>query len=130
MYILIIDADEKVDVTIELSTSQQPFGGERLWFICPINGKRVTKLYAVANGYEGYVSRHCYRIHYASQLGGYIDRAIHKKWKMLNKVDGTYFPRRPKGMHHKTFDKIYDEFVEQEILCEKMIGEKFGTMFF
>jgi len=38
---VIVDTQEKVDVTIQLSTSKQPFGGERFWFVCPITGKRV-----------------------------------------------------------------------------------------
>ena len=46
----------------------------------------------------------------------------------MDKVDGTYSPVRPKGMHHKTFEKIYDAFVEQEILCEKMIEQKLSKM--
>lgn len=123
------DEPDKMDYKIRLETTQPNYGGKRLWFICPKTGQRAAVLHKPP-GSKCFASRHAFNLKYQSQSRGCIDRAIDKKWKMLDKVDGTYFPVRPKGMHNKTFDKIYDEFVKQEMLCDKLIDEKLSTMVF
>lgn len=123
----IVSTDEKVDCKIRLSRSMPHYGGERLWFVCPITGKRVSKLYLIAGDDVRFVSRHVYKIHYASQAKGPLDRAIQKKWKIVGKTDGHDYPVRPKGMHHKTFEKIMDEFWRQEELCDRIMFARFGA---
>lgn len=116
---------EKIDYKIPLVRTYPPYGGVRFWFICPKTGKRVGKLYIVS-GSNYFLSRHVYRIHYASQTHDKITRSIDKKWKLMNKVDGEYFPIRPKGMHSKTFDRIFCQFIALEDICDNMLVTRFG----
>lgn len=119
------DTDRSIDYKIRLVRTYPRYGGVRFWFICPERGKRVAKLYLIPSDGR-FVSRHVYKVYYASQMRGEADRVIDKKWKILGKVDGTYFPQRPKGMHQKTFDRIAEQFIAQEELCDMMMIRKFG----
>lgn len=114
------DSGQEFDYKIKLSTSKPHYGGKRYWFLCPVTSKRVSKLYLIPSDGR-FLSRHVYKINYASQMRGYIDRQIDKKWKILRKTDGSNHPIRPKGMHHNTFDKILDKYWEQERLCDQLI---------
>ena len=66
---------DKVDVNyrIELTTTEQNFGGRRWWFVCPlvvnnrICNKRVGKLYLPSGG-KYFGCRHCYDLTYTSCL--------------------------------------------------------------
>lgn len=121
------DTERSIDYKIRLVRTYPRYGGVRFWFICPERGKRVAKLYLIPSDGR-FVSRHVYKVYYASQMKGKLDREIDKKWKLLNKVEGTYFPQRPKGMHQKTFDRIVDKFIAQEELCDWMMIQRFGKM--
>jgi hypothetical protein len=63
--------DRNVDLPIALTKSPCHLGGERLWFICPLEvlgapcSRRVGTLFAV-RGLFG--CRHCHRLGYRSQL--------------------------------------------------------------
>ena len=81
------------------------YGGSRKWFLCPECDSRVGVLYGVD---VHFLCRHCYRLPYASQGEGYLDRMTRKLDKLSNKleadeyiVDGDLW--KPKGMHWKTF---------------------------
>jgi hypothetical protein len=68
-------------------------------------------------------------LRYESQIKGKIDRAINKKWKLLSKLGhGLDYPARPKGMHEKTYRRIYDAFQNQDFLCDEMIFKRMGFL--
>lgn len=117
------DTDQSFDYKIRLVRTFPRYGGIRFWFICPERGKRVGKLYLVPSDGR-FVSRHVYKLSYASQMRGKLNRAIDKKWKIMSKVDGISYPERPKGMHQKTFDKICTKFIKQDELCKALLIEK------
>ncbi len=121
----IMDTEEECDYKIYLGVTWPHYGGKRFWFICPYTGKRVTKLYR-SYGSSKYASRHAFKLSYASQSEAAHDRALRKKWKILRKMDGDYdFPVRPKGMHHKTYEKFLNIYWEQEEICDAYL---FQTM--
>jgi len=126
LYYKFINTNHSVDYKVRLVRTYPRYGGVRFWFICPEKGKRVGKLFLTLNDGR-FVSRHVYRIHYASQTKGDVDRAIDKKWKLMEKVGGYDFPLRPKGMHQKTFDRIEDRFYAQDSLCLRMIAQRVGV---
>ncbi len=63
------------DYTIELATTEQPFGGRRWWFVCPKRGKLVAKLY-LPPGASTFASRRAYQLGYRSQRETPSDRAL------------------------------------------------------
>jgi len=102
------------------------YGGERLWFLCPHCGRRVAILYGVD---ARFLCRHCYDLPYASQMKGRLDQLIDQKHKLGNRIfedyDG-YGWRRRKGMHQKTFDRLYEKFWRLDMAIDDGIAGRFG----
>jgi hypothetical protein len=91
------------------------FGGERPWFVCDVHangvycGRRVAKLYG---GSRLFACRYCYRLGYATQRGGPLDRAHHNLGRLHRKLRADYdgpdmaSPPRPKWMRQTTYSRI------------------------
>lgn len=84
-------------------------GGERTWFRCPARGcgRRVAILY----GGEVFACRHCYQLAYPSQRENPMSRSMRRVEKLRDRLDcdDEGYLVRPKGMHHKTFDRLLTE---------------------
>lgn len=121
VYYTIKGMDKKMDYKIPIVRTQPNYGGERFWFICPVKGVRVSKLYLPYGG-DMFASRQAYRLKYGSQSETFYDRALRKKWKLLAKFDDRYdFPMRPKGMHQKTYKRLRTAYVSQDFICEEYL---------
>ncbi|MDN5789018.1 hypothetical protein [Pseudorhodobacter sp.] len=111
------DETDWQDITqqIPIAWVSCPYGGQRPYFLCPsfINGRycgrRVRKLY-LGRGY--FLCRHCQNAAYASQSETRLDRARRRadKRRMALGSDPGHesFVRKPKGMHHSTFERHLD----------------------
>ena len=105
------------------------YGGTRPYLECPgvVNGRacerRVSKLY----GHGRYfLCRHCYRLVYASQSQGELDRALRRANTIKHRLGGepglAYpFPKRPKGMWRSTYERLEEEAFEIEMRAEEAI---------
>jgi hypothetical protein len=94
------------------------FGGERPWFVCNVSsngvycGKRVAKLFG---GGRFFACRHCYRLGYALQRGGPVDRVHHRLARLHRKLGVDYKgpdtppPPKPKLMRWKTYARIVQQ---------------------
>lgn len=118
----VIDTQETFDYRIDLTATKQPFGNYRLWFVCPYKRIRTSKLYLPYGGNK-YASRQAYDLKHTCQSEDYKDRAIRKKWKAWDKLgDGNdYSLSRPKGMHHKTYDKLFNKAMEADTVCDNIM---------
>lgn len=112
----IANSQRKVDYKVGLERTCTNYG-ERLWFKCPATGKRVTKLYLPSGG-DIFASRHAYRLSYASQNETAVDRVFRKKWKLVRKITNGIYPVRPKGMRHKTYERLLDKLWHIEEECD------------
>ena len=65
----------QIDDKIYLTASRPWFGGQRWWFVCPNENRRVRKLY-LPPGARRFRSRRAYRLAYASQRETVHDRAM------------------------------------------------------
>ena len=107
------------------------YGGVRHWFLCPAQtcNRRCKKLYL----YPGkvFVCRECLKLAYTSQNRCQLDRIICKKWDLVDKLGGgsDFIMNKPKGMHHKTFNRIQKEIWRLHELAEQGIFERFGDPF-
>ena len=70
-----------VECPIRLETSRPPFGGVRWWFVCPLSGRRVRKLY-LHQGYDYFGSREALGLTYQSCREGFGPRAQRKADKL------------------------------------------------
>lgn len=103
------------------------YGGTRPYFICPgiVNGRacgrRVVKVYQAG---RYFLCRHCYRLTYASQSEGQLDRALRRANKIRQRLGGepgmvSRFPERPKGMWRRTYERLHEQTYENEMRAEE-----------
>ena len=86
------------------------FGGHRLWFLCPKCGRRVGILYSGKH----YYCRICRNLAYPSENEPKPNRMFRKANKIrrrLNSQPGVQNKiwSKPKGMHQKTFDRLFQQ---------------------
>jgi len=108
---------ERVAELVLLTWTPCRYGGWRPWFRCPVAvrgaacGRRVAILYG-AGKYFG--CRHCYRLAYPSTRENAADRALAKHQALKVRLGGSPalpapFPPKPKGMHAKTYTRLFWE---------------------
>ena len=106
------------------------FGGKRPYFVCPgiVNGiachRRVSKLYG-AGLY--FLCRNCYRLTYVSQREDRFDRALNRANKIRMRLGGqpgmaSSFPKKPKGMYRRTYDRLRNEVYEAEMQADDKLA--------
>jgi hypothetical protein len=108
------------DQVVQMETTPCRFGGRRWWWLCPATWRRCSTLY-LPNGGTRFLSRGigAYRLAYASQNGGPLDRSHGRLARLHRKMGGTYGhcddppPRRPKWMRRRTYDRLVAEWEGQ-----------------
>jgi hypothetical protein len=110
---------EEVREPVALTWTACNFGGERPWFICPGAGcgRRVAVLYGPG---RYFLCRHCYDLVYESQREDKMHRALRRAQKIREILGGSAnmmkpFPEKPKGMHWKTYERLWWEHREAEM---------------
>jgi hypothetical protein len=110
---------EDLQEPVSLEWTACNFGGERPWFVCPGAGcgRRVAILYG-----EGryFLCRHCYDLVYESQRENEMHRALRREQTIRENLGGSAnmtepFPEKPKGMHWKTYERLWWEHHEAEM---------------
>ncbi len=115
-----------VEETVRIVRTPCRFGGNRPYFLCPgvVNGtacsRRVAKLYGSG---RYFLCRHCYHLVHASQSEGEWDRALRRANKIRQRLGGdpgmaAPFPKRPKGMWRRTYDRLHAEAFDAEMRAE------------
>lgn len=102
---------QSVKQHINFDTTACNFGGVRHWFLCPNCYQRVG---IICQADKLFLCRHCYKTVYSSQNESELDRLNSKKDKIAKRIFEDYKDGRgwlkKKGMHQKTFDKLYKEY--------------------
>ncbi|MDO8311734.1 MAG: hypothetical protein Q7T25_07325 [Sideroxyarcus sp.] len=102
---------QAMNYPVRLSRTACHYGGERVWWLCPMEGcgRRVAVLYGGAM----YACRHCHERAYQSQRESTEDRQARRNNKLRARLGwkaGIFNPAggRPKGMHWKTYLRLKD----------------------
>jgi hypothetical protein len=108
------------DYRVALTSTPQPFGGRRWWWICPTRGYLVAKLYMPAGG-GIFASRIAHRLAYRSQRQSSRDRALTRYFTLRqslgsNGAIGTPIAK-PKGMRQATFERKMQQVAKAEAVC-------------
>ena len=118
------DEWEDVQEHVSLDWTACTFGGERPWFVCPGAGcgRRVALIYGLG---RYFLCRHCYDLVYESQRENEMHRALRRAQAIRERLGGSAnmtkpFPERPKGMHWKTYERLWWEHHEAEM--EQLAG--------
>lgn len=92
------------------------YGGQRAWFVCPRGcGRRAAILYYGNTP----ACRHCYHLAYEGQQESAKYRLLHRAQAVRMQLGGSAslmdpFPARPKGMHWRTYRRIFRNAVANE----------------
>ncbi len=119
---------QSVEEPVPITRAPCRYGGTRPYFLCPgvVNGiacgRRVAKLYLDG---RYFLCRHCYRLGYASQSEGALDRARRKATKLRHRLgSGSRWdeptPPRPKGMWRRTYERRRRQILEAEFLADEL----------
>jgi hypothetical protein len=111
---------ESVKQTVRLTYTRPKFGGKRWWMICPFSGLRVGKLYLPGGG-DRFAGRKAWRLGYQSQRITQRDAVFERLFKLQRKLNGTQGWEqpicRPKGMWHRTFDRLENQYWQLDHQC-------------
>jgi hypothetical protein len=74
-----------------------------------------------------FLCRHCYDLTYQSQRDNKMYRALHPAQDIRRRLGGSAnmtepFPEKPKGMHWRTYERLWGEHHEAEM--EQLVGMK------
>jgi hypothetical protein len=114
---------EDVQQPVALEWTPCNFGGERPWFICSgvVNGVRCGRKVAVLHAAgKWFLCRHCYDLGYETQREDKTYRAFRRAQKIRERLGGSAnmtesFPEKPKGMHRRTYERLFWEHHEAEL---------------
>jgi hypothetical protein len=99
------------DYRVRITSSPCQYGGRRWWWRCPRSGRRAAKLY-LPPGASVFAAREYYGLAYRSQRMTDLDRSHERQSRLYRKFGDEYEgfddlpPLRPKGMHHKTYQRL------------------------
>lgn len=114
------DDAEHVNQTIRLTFTEPNYGGKRWFMICPYRNIRVGKLYLPPGG-DRFASRQAWRLGYQSQRDAARDRPFEQLFRLQDKLSCERgwgnFPKRPKGMWRRTFERHMKEFITLDEKC-------------
>jgi hypothetical protein len=113
-----------MDYKIRLTFTTPHYGGNRLWFLCPLTGKRTSILYSPP-GSKWFASRYAYNLKYKSQSEGPFGRAADRKFRLQRKIGGDHYYKKPKGMHRKTYDRLLQEYFQAGEASDNMLYAEF-----
>jgi hypothetical protein len=123
----------QIDDKIYLTASRPRFGGQRWWFICPNENRRVRKLY-LPLGARRFRSRHAYRLAYASQRETVHDRAMRRADKLRRRLGGDPlddgYPEKPPRMRGATYDRLLDRLIAANRVADErmlLLASKLGA---
>jgi len=110
---------EPVSEFIPLTRTPQPFGGERIWFVCP----SCQTLRAVLFVRKFFRCRNCHDLSYRTRNENGLGRNLLGASKIKQRLGGGPgvvgpFPERPKGMHERTYFRLmaqYERFVSAAV---------------
>ena len=118
------DEWEDMQEPVSLDWTGCNFGGQRPGFVCPGAGcgRRVALIYGLG---RYFLCRHCYDLVYESQRENEMHRALRRAQAIRERLGGSAnmtkpFPERPKGMHWKTYERLWWEHHEAEM--EQLAG--------
>lgn len=95
---------------IEFTTTKTGFDGSRIWFLCPLCGRRCSVLYC--DPVRAWACRVCCKGRYASEVESPIKRLYRRARKLrrrLGQTDGNMslpFPGKPLHMHWSTYLRL------------------------
>lgn len=106
---------QSVRQVIRLLRVDRHLGGQQVYFECPACARRVRFLYGAGKEFR---CQTCHDLIHASSREGVFDRQCRKIRKLRKKLHADTMMEapmpRPKGMHQKTYMRLFDEIIARE----------------
>jgi hypothetical protein len=123
----------RLDYKVHLTATKPRFGGMRLWFTCPVSGRRCAKLYRPFGG-DLFASRTAWRLGYASQRTAPLESALQTANDRVARIQrrlggvpaGSRYeqrPPRPKGMWRRTYRRLFRDIEEAKGKAESLFWQ-------
>ena len=118
--------ETRVDEHIAFDFTEQPFGGDRRWFLCRSCGRRCRVLF----GGSYFRCRQCYGATYESQYEHWRFPNLSTAHRVRDKLGGepgfyNPFPSKPKGMHWRTYKILEEQDLRAVMAVEQAISNAF-----
>ena len=125
-----VDEWKPVEQFVHFDYTPCNYGGKRTWLLCPHCNRRVTCIYGKG---KYFLCRHCYGLNHQTQHEGYYDRQLSKAQSIRKKLGGSAsldspFPEKPKGMHWKTYWRLYNLSMSGEASYYQKIDKYFSRL--
>jgi hypothetical protein len=121
-----------VEERVPLEWTPCHLGGRRPWFRCPGRGcgRRVALLYAAG---RYFLCRRCYSLTYESCNERPSRRALRRAQNLRERLGGSGsmiepFPRKPKGMHWKTYFRLWEQGQQTDLASWMTLKADFNRM--
>ncbi|MEI6724143.1 MAG: hypothetical protein WCO67_25555 [Betaproteobacteria bacterium] len=122
---------DDVSETVRVVRAACTLGGSRPYFICPgiVNGRACARRVAKLHGHDRYfLCRQCYGLGHASQGETARDRTLRRANRIRQRLGGdpglaAPFPKRPKGMWRRTYQRLRERAFEAEIAAEDAFSD-------
>lgn len=125
-----------IKTLVSLGFSECNYGGRRYWIHCPGCFKRVALLYLDDINFK---CRHCHALTYQScqESGNLTDEQVRRVNHVLTKLKNQniygfdiidYMPRRPKGMHWKTYQRLRRQYEDEQIGYIQAVTAHLGVL--
>ncbi len=126
-YMVLEDAEAPAHITqrLRLDVTHPPFGGQRWWINCPVQGNRVRKVYML-DPRSGFASRTALNLRYRSQYIAKNMRPFHQLLQLQRRLGTNGWLSeeidRPKGMWFRTFDRLFAQHAFLRAKCEAAVN--------
>jgi hypothetical protein len=116
---------ENINQTIQLALTPCLYGGHRKWLVCPHCTRRVAVLCFAS---KLFYCRTCCRLAYGSQREDKLGRMARTRDKLAQRIfeDDSY--TRKKGMHRKTFERLYQQHFDLECEFDYLVAVRLGAL--
>jgi hypothetical protein len=108
---------------VPLDRTPCPYGGERAWFLCPGCRSRRAVLHGVGGRFR---CRACHDLAYSSTREGAYERNRRRADELRRRLGGKpgvfSVPRKPEGMHWRTYERIAAEIRVREHAALVAVG--------
>jgi hypothetical protein len=123
---------EELAYKVPIVYSECNYGGQRPWFRCPNTrcDRRVGMLFLRG---KYYLCRHCHQLAYETQNMSGPFRLLEQAQNIRERLGGSRstferFPERPKGMHRKTYLKLWHRYHRLMDMSWGMAADRWGEI--
>ncbi|PLC51433.1 hypothetical protein CR159_04240 [Pollutimonas subterranea] len=120
-----LNDEHEVSECVQTTTTACNYGGERIWFVCPCCDRRCAIVYLSRQ----VACRTCQKFRYPSQSEDETDATWREQRILEEKLGGSGYWKKPKGMHQVTFNRMHSRIIALESKRVQLLGASYRHLF-